>query len=110
MSQALTEEQYLRIHQSLPVPEVLVVLADQAHRDPSTPLSRCRWQGGPDVRCRRCEAGPGQAERKTLLRDCAEIEGLLQTRSRIELEVSNAELPAPGTKWGPIADGQPADS
>jgi hypothetical protein len=38
VSQALTEEQYLRIHQSLPVPEVLVVLADQAHRDPSTPL------------------------------------------------------------------------
>jgi len=52
----------------------------------------------------------GRRERKTLLRDCAEIEGLLQTRSRIELEVSNAELPAPGTKWGPIADGQPADS
>ena len=36
---------------------------------------------------------------KALLHDCSELEGLLQARSRVELEVTNAELPPPGTKW-----------
>jgi hypothetical protein len=45
-----------------------------------------------------------------LLHDCSELDGLLQARSKVELEVLNAELPAPGTMWGPITDGQPADS
>ena len=31
-----------------------------------------------------------------LLHDCSELEGLLQARSKVELEVLNAELPAPG--------------
>jgi hypothetical protein len=33
-----------------------------------------------------------------LLHDCSELEGLLQARSRVEMEVSGAELPPVGTR------------
>ena len=48
---------------------------------------------------------------KALLHDCSELDGLLQARSRVELEVTNAELPPPGTKWVQVtADDSAADS
>lgn len=44
-----------------------------------------------------------------LLHDCSELGGFPQARSKVELEVSNAELPAVGTKWLQVAPDASAD-
>jgi hypothetical protein len=50
------------------------------------------------------------ALKSKLRREVAEEKGELPVRSHVELDLTNAEFPAPGTKWVQVTDAQPADS